>query len=167
MTAQRLVIDGMNLDTARGTGIATYAKCLLSVSRPLFRTNGILHGRRTRKHCAGAPYDLQFMSPPVPLGNSSRDRIQLAIRLATAAAGVTAHHVPTAAASSIDQSPLDGPFLGADEIYNSWCLFHTADAYFRITGRLLPVRFAGRPPDVMHWTAPMPLPHLTSVFLRR
>ena len=151
MRPARIFIDGYNLTLEQGTGVATYARNLAQALQGLHHEVGILYGRR-----AGASKDLLarevgFFDPrtkPVPKWLQT---IRNYRRLIGHPFGHKVSRVPITGAVIAQNLP------AADEIWNLRDLFSLADTSFDFSNRRLEVSFPERPPDIMHWTYPVPV----------
>lgn len=148
-------IDGYNLALPQGSGIATYARTLLTGLSALQLKREILHGPLTtvptdpllRETLAGdARWRLRALVEP-----QSNRRVQAAL----ARFGRTAHRVEP---SGRILWPNDGA-PEADAFWLSQDLFRIAGRAFTNDRVMTPVRFdpAAQAPAAMHWTQPTPL----------
>lgn len=157
----RIGLDGFNLALEQGTGIATYSRNLSYVLRDLGAFVDVLYGRNMppRRLVGGARQaeidllqEIAFFDPK-PL---------LAIESYAQGAAWAAR---TLAPLKITEAPIRGGVVADDfqdrmpafdRILNSRNLFVLAHNHFQAWGRLLRVR-APDPPQVMHWTYPIPI----------
>jgi glycosyltransferase involved in cell wall biosynthesis len=153
-----ICIDAYNLAQAKGSGIATYARNLISALRNLeFRTE-ILYGPEQEPGRDNLLNEVRlFDAPPPP---SSLRRLETYLRgfgrrspLSRSAERV----VQTGAVITRQVANMAPP---CDGLWASRDLFHTANRSYSALGHFTPVRFSqrdGAPPDIMHWTCPLPL----------
>ncbi len=151
MKPTRIFVDGYNLTLEQGTGVATYARNLSRALRGMGHDVGILYGRR-----AGASKDLlareiAFFDPASKRVPKWLQTLRGYRRLAGHPFGQKAWRVPVTGAVISQSLPV------ADEIWNVRDLFPLADTAFDATGHRLPVKFPEPPPDIMHWTYPVPV----------
>jgi len=151
MKPTRIFVDGYNLTLEQGTGVATYARNLALALRGLEHEVGILYGRRS-----GAPKDMLarevgFFDPrvkPVPKWLQTFRNYR---RLIGHPLGHKAWRVPVTGAVITQGLP------AADEIWNLRDLFSLADTAFDLSSRRFEVTIPDAPPDIMHWTYPVPV----------
>jgi glycosyltransferase involved in cell wall biosynthesis len=154
MSRPRIFIDGFNLDLEQGTGIATYARTLSYRLAALGADVGVLYGTRAAPSLDPlireiAFFDSRVGAPPAWL------RLLRDLRQGmTAPLGRLASRVPIS--GQVITRTFDARMPHFNELWNIQDLFRTAPAHFLWMNLRLKVRVP-RPPDVMHWTYPLPL----------
>lgn len=150
-SSPRICIDGFNLAMPRGSGIATYARNLLS-------------------SLAGLSYETQILlSSTQPLGKDNLLN-QIAIfddRPAVRSPGLAiAHRLLRSLGTRAVEVKIDGEvitdeitsrFPTAQKVWASHDLFHSANATHSAFRRFTPVKLGAGAAEVMHWTCPLPL----------
>jgi len=149
----RIMIDGMNLALDKGTGVSTYARNLSYELHNMGLGVDVLYGSRSYGGRDALLREIDFFDPVTE--KSKLERIL--------------HQTTETARTFLWSSPKTIPRTGkviaktfssrmpyADQLWNASNLFGAADAYFYLTGLRKPVRLA-QPPEVMHWTYPLPL----------
>jgi glycosyltransferase involved in cell wall biosynthesis len=148
------MIDGRNLDLERGTGVATYARNLSYSIRDLGHRVGVLYGNKPSAKMSPAMREIAFFDtyqPRIPpLAQAWRDVLN-AVR---ARRGFAAIPVPMTGLVIADAFAARLPYF--DAIHNCPDVFRIAHANFSRTAPLRELRFE-TPPDLMHWTYPLPL----------
>ncbi len=159
MTGPKICIDGFNLAMDRGSGIATYARNLSGAVRSLGLESHILFGPErglgddallneialfnaaplasTSQRAASLLRDLLSLTPP---HDHRAKRIAL-----------TGEVIPTQRLRNVP--PCDGAWVSKD-------VFRAANRGYSAWGQFTGIHFGERsaaPPDVMHWTCPLPL----------
>lgn len=154
----RVGIDGFNLALAQGTGVATYGRSLAEACRQLGRPIDLVYGLDVPMDAAPAERETLFfaalahgqrrdMSPPRSAWRSLR-RLLLSPHVRRLV------DVPiTGRIVQRGVTPALPPF---DRLFNHRGLFSLGERYFRRFGRLMPVAMPA-PPDIMHWTYPVPV----------
>ena len=150
-------VDGANMSLAKGSGIAVYGRNLIQALNDLRYETQVLFGPAAPRHPAN------FMNE-VAIADAARTRVRRgalrALSTLTARFGVSAYPVVR---SGMVQWPDSGPLKPAsDAFWSSQDLYNLSGRAFRHYGAFVPVRFdpeasGVRPPDICHWTAPMPL----------
>lgn len=154
MSARRICIDGFNLALPKGSGIATYGRNLNLAIRDQGLEAHILHGpsgRLSRNNLLNqvvlndapeAPTPRKFLDQQTeaffsPMGRTAREVQQ------------TGEVIPSMASRRVV----------SDVVWAARDIFHTANRAYAKYKRFTPVSLSGRVPrpDVMHWTAPLPL----------
>jgi glycosyltransferase involved in cell wall biosynthesis len=121
-------LDARMLSVRAGTGVATYARVLA----------------RCLAHAGAAPI---ILGERTPEGAARRSGVSLwlsALDPRSRPAMARAH------AGTAGDDTLGGPHKAAGDVSR------VAQSYFNLHGRLMPVSCA-RPPEIMHWTYPVPL----------
>jgi len=147
-------IDGFNLALAKGSGIATYSRNLLSAFRDSSISGQVLYGppcRDSRKISEVLLADAD--RPPTKVRKLDRFRQTLASQLGRSA-------YPIIPSDHVIWSSRGGGRPDADCFWAAGNLFHYAHRCFQAYGKVTPVSFVGEDslvPDAMHWTATLPL----------
>jgi glycosyltransferase involved in cell wall biosynthesis len=150
-------VDGMNLALAQGTGVATYARELTRAHRALGLSVDVLYGLRVPAASRPELRETLFYSELGRDGNDGRRSGEWWTR--------AADDLPTPGARTAVEVPVAGRVVSAglaermpafDRLFTYGGLFSLADRYFRRHRRFLPIRVP-TPPDVMHWTYPLPI----------
>jgi glycosyltransferase involved in cell wall biosynthesis len=149
----RMGIDGYNLALPHGTGVATYgavlARTLQDAGHRIEGVFGIDAGR------AAMLREILFFDQ---FGRkrklSLRDRYAIAVSAVSATLSRRLHEVPLTGA--VDHRQAGFHFPAFDALWSSPHLFEVAYARFFAFGAVTTVRVPN-PPDVMHWTYPLPL----------
>jgi glycosyltransferase involved in cell wall biosynthesis len=157
----RIGVDGYNLALEQGTGIATYSRNLTLALKAAGAQVDVLYGRnipppgllgRARRADAELIREIGFFDP-APLVD---------IQSAWSGVGWGLRSLWPARASEV---PIRGGVVSDDfhdrlpafdRILNSRNLFVLAHNHFHVWGRLMSVRMPN-PPQVMHWTYPIPI----------
>ncbi len=153
--ASILCVDGYNISMSRGTGIATYGRNLLSAARGLGYDTQVLYGPPRKRSKRSLLNETALADAERPRKTRRVDRF---FQTLTSRYGVKAWPIvptgeivwPTRAGSRPDASS----FWAAQD------LFFRANRSFAAYREETPVTFDGdkaRCPDVMHWTATLPL----------
>ena len=61
-----ILYDGINLSLTRGTGVATYTRCLVQLARELGYRNGILYSRKFKAPSDPLLREIAFFDADVP-----------------------------------------------------------------------------------------------------
>jgi glycosyltransferase involved in cell wall biosynthesis len=149
----RVGIDGYNLALEEGTGIATYARNLSFRLGELGCQVDVLYGRPTTGRDDLAR-EVSFFDPVEVRPRKWMRLIHNAAGVVGAAPGVRAQRINLSGAVIAEDFRARLPHF--DEIHNVSRLFQRAADYFYAFGRPLRVVME-RPPDVMHWTYPLPI----------
>lgn len=152
MTRLTIGIDGYNLAMPRGTGVATYGVALsLALQQMGHRTTGVFGIDAGRNR---ATRELMFFDQ---LGREPRGRkggYKLRHALWGSLLPVDAVDIPLS--DAIEKRIFADRLPAFDRIVSRPFLFETADRHFQISRRFLTLRM-DNPPDVMHWTYPVPI----------
>ena len=154
-----ICIDGFNLALAKGSGIATYGRNLLTNVQAIGRGTQVLYG-------PAAPYRKSPVLNEIALIDAAKvKKTPFLIRQSRAYGsrfGRTAK--PTRPTGEVIWPRAGGGMPAADYFWASRDLFRTATAAFARHRTFTPLSFDGqgagsveRAPDVMHWTCPLPL----------
>lgn len=150
----RIGIDGYNLALPHGTGVATYGAALVPVLRSMgHQVTGIfglnVDGAAVRREVLF--FDSLQRPQPVRRRKSPAAWVRDAGRIV---AGPVLRDVPLT--DNVEKGVYQDRFPTFDRLVSARDLFGLAHLLFRRTGRFLTVRMPD-PPDVMHWTYPVPL----------
>ncbi|MGF6965266.1 glycosyltransferase involved in cell wall biosynthesis [Paraburkholderia sp. WC7.3g] len=152
-----VAIDGHNLALQHGTGVATYARNLANSIQDMRWKTWTLYGAPISPRTPELLREIAFFDF---LGGASRRRSKLSQTLAwakepfIAPMGYQAVGIPLT--GSVETRRFAGRLPRESEVFNIDDLFHIARRYFQRYKKFLEVRFPN-PPDVMHWTYPMPI----------
>lgn len=154
--APRIWMDGFSLTHSHGTGISTYSRGHAATLRGLGANLGILYGRPMPRLKDATEREVRFFDARAKPNRSLRQRL---IDMAREPRGPLAQPVQisrmvdSSATSAITYKSFTTASLPpVDELWNANDAFGRALVNFTVTGRLLPVRVQGTPPDLMHWT---------------
>ena len=148
-------VDGYNIAMPKGTGIATYGRNLLSNLKIMGMTTSMLAGPQMRP----GRDSLANESAVADNGSTSAktSKFELLLRTWTSRFGQVAYPVP---ATDRVEWPA-GRKPDADHYWVAPSLYRFANRSFSHYGSETPLAFAGddqaTAPDVMHWTAVLPL----------
>lgn len=152
-----ICIDGFNIALAKGSGIATYGRNLLTNARAIGLGTQVLYGPPTKRHASNVLNETALVDadkPPRKLKKSERFARTLSSRF-----GRDAH--PITPSGEVIWPTRAGGRPDADRYWAAQDLFHLANRSFAAYRAETPVRFdAGAdtpPPSAMHWTATLPL----------
>lgn len=151
MRPARIFVDGYNLTLEQGTGVATYARNLAQALHSLNHEVGILYGRRAGASKDPLAREVGFFDPRTKSVPKWLQTIRNYRRLIGHPLGHKVSRVPITGAVIAQNLPV------ADEIWNLRDLFSLADTSFDLSNRRLEVSFPANPPDIMHWTYPVPV----------
>ena len=157
--APSICVDGFNLATSQGTGIATYSRNLLeAASRIGFRTEA-LFGPAIPTASVRPFGEVAILDPVRPTGPLRlMQKLGRDIRTRLSPLGRTAHPVPISEDIIWPGGPAARP--KADGFWASDQLYFYANRCFKKHGRGTPVRFdsaKASAPALMHWTTTLPL----------
>ncbi|MGQ2972461.1 glycosyltransferase family 4 protein [Brevundimonas mediterranea] len=157
---KRICIDGYNLSLSRGTGIATYGRNLLINARELGYGTEVLYGPaapRNRSNVLNEAALVDAERPPRKL--SRKEKISRFKGALTSRFGRVAHSIQPS--GEVIWPSRGGGRPAADRFWAAPELFAHASRSLQVYGATTPVVFEGSsevpPPDVMHWTAPLPV----------
>ena len=146
-----MFLDGYNLTLEQGTGVATYARNLSYALRDMAAEVGILYGRRAPRLADPLAREVGFFDPRGRSLAPWRQNVRDARRLAFHPLGQAAWKVPISGAVITQNLPF------FSELWNVSDLFGLSYTAFDLLQRRLRVNFMQRPPEIMHWTYPMPV----------
>lgn len=156
-TTLRVGIDGFNLSLSRGTGVASYARTLSFALRDLGYEIDVLYGMNIHHH---TPSDLREVIFADELGEEKAPRLPKLLRprwfKATKRHFLGHEVVDVPISGRVNLRDFAGRMPAYDRIQNVPALFRAAAGFFRTTGRFLTVT-SPNPPDIMHWTYPLPI----------
>lgn len=150
----RLCIDGFNLALQRGTGIATYARSLLENACQIGFETQVLYGPSSPRTKENILNEAALVEPDRRLTSPwLRGRLVGQAQALSGLLGRTVHRVRRSGEVIWPEPP-----IAADDFWAAEKIFSRAHRAFRDHRSMTPVMFANAPvPDVMHWTAPLPL----------
>ncbi len=153
----RIGIDGLNLAMVRGTGIATYARSLSHCIGDLGHSVDVLYGLNIPPRAEPLLQETLFFdllesergrkAPKFPSLEWASQSLDCARSLAAVEIKLTGRTIAT---------QLNQRLPRYDRILNIQDLFGLAGRYFRDFRRFLSIRI-NNPPDIMHWTYPVPI----------
>lgn len=153
----RLCIDGFNLSMRKGTGIATYARNLNVALRGLGHETHILYGPRAGLGRVDLLNEISLVDAPKkphPIPEAVRGvKQKLTMPLGRKARRLVR-------SGEVDTRQVEQNVPPCDALWASTDVFEGANRAYASTGRFTPVRFgtaAPAKPDLMHWTAPLPM----------
>ncbi|MEM7268011.1 MAG: glycosyltransferase family 1 protein [Pseudomonadota bacterium] len=146
----RILIDGMNLALAQGTGVATYARNLAECVKAGGHDLSILYGKGLPPAKGADGLERVFFSGE----DIGRGDIRYHVDLARGLLPERAKLIPDTGA--VDRSSLGRSYPGADAYLNIQNLFFKAAAKFQHLGGMLEVTLP-RKVDIAHWTYPVPI----------
>lgn len=163
MTA--ICIDGFNLSLPKGTGIATYGRNLLDTARSAGMGTQILYGPSAPRSKDNVLNETALVDAPrAPTGMNFKKKMDRFLQTRASAAGREAYAITPS--NEVIWPSKGGGRPSADSYWASQHLFHYANRCFNAYGKETPVTFDPNGPapipDVMHWTATLPL-HAKSV----
>ena len=155
-----ICIDGFNLALSKGSGIATYGRNLLTNVQAIGLGTQVLYG-------PSAPYRKSPVLNEIALIDAAKAKkpawLTRHARIYASRFGRAAR--PVRPTGEVIWPRASGGMPQADFFWTSRDLFRDANAAFARHRTVTPLSFAGqgaggadeRRPDVMHWTAPLPL----------
>ena len=155
-----ICIDGFNLALTKGTGIATYGRNLLESARAAGFDTQVLYGPTARRRDDNLVNETSLIDAERPPQRLSRkQKVERFVGSFTSHYGRTAHSILPS--GEVIWPAHSGGRPAADRFWAARDLFNHANRCFSASDRATPVSFeatAGAPaPDVMHWTATLPL----------
>ena len=152
-----LCIDGFNITLAKGSGIATYGRNLLSTIDSLGMSGQVLYGPAAKRSASNVVNEAALVDadrPPAKLKKLERFRRTYVSRF-----GQTAW--PITPSGEVVWPSRGGGRPEATAYWAAQDLFHIANRCFNAYGKETPVSFEEtadvRRPDAMQWTATVPL----------
>jgi glycosyltransferase involved in cell wall biosynthesis len=149
-----IMIDGMNLSLEKGTGVATYARNLSYCLSDLGCEVGVLYGGMAAPGISSLLKEIAFFDPNVGRPPNWLMLIRDLRECSSAWNGFSAEEVIVSGTVIYDTYKARLPYF--DSLWNSQDLFHRANRAFKWYKALTKVRL-NTPPDLMHWTYPIPL----------
>lgn len=149
-----IMIDGMNLGLEKGTGVATYARNLSYCLHDLGCEVGALYGGPGAPGTSSLLKEIAFFDANADLPPKWLRLIRDSRELALASNGFLAEEIIVSGTVVYDTYKARLPYF--DSLWNSKDLFRRANRAFKWYKSLTNVRLT-TPPDLMHWTYPIPL----------
>lgn len=154
---KNICIDGFNLALQHGTGVATYAKNLANNISELNCEAWTLYGAPFPEKANELLKEVLFYDHLGGGGITKRGlaaTVQYLKEAVGAPFGVKAARISMS--GNVEVRRFDHRLPCTEQIFNAQNMFSIARAYFKRHNRFLTVEFKN-PPDVMHWTYPLPL----------
>jgi glycosyltransferase involved in cell wall biosynthesis len=149
----RILVDGFNLSLERGTGIATYARNLTYNLKDLGHTVDVLYGHMLAPPKYPAAREMDFFDPDGQQRRRRRfDHLKF---LATFWRTRVARPVPHT--NLVIESEFRSRMPRYDRLLNATNLFNGANLAYRLLGMKTRVSPSSEPPDIAHWTCPLPI----------
>jgi glycosyltransferase involved in cell wall biosynthesis len=155
MDRLRIGVDGYNLAMPRSTGIATYGRVLADTLRTM--GHGVEGVFGVAVEGDEALREITFFEKLARQEKPGRRKFKwsrVREHFGTAATGATALDVPFT--DRVERRAFADRLPQFDRVTSSPDLFARAHRIFRRTGRFVELTM-DRPPDVMHWTYPVPV----------
>lgn len=155
-----ICIDGFNLALAKGSGIATYGRNLLINAREVGLGTQALYGPSAPRRASNVVNETALTDAERPPERLNRKKkIERFRSTYMSRHGRDAHSILPSGEVIWPRSGGGRPAV--DYFWAAQNLFHTANRAFAAYGKETPVRFEASSqapaPDVMHWTATLPL----------
>jgi len=150
-----LCIDGYNIAMTKGTGIATYGRNLLSTVRGMGYDTQVIYGPPRKRSKRPLLNETALVDAGEPRKNR---RIARYLQTLTSRNGVKAWSVTPS--GEVFWPTRAGGRPEASSFWAAHDLFFRANRSFAAYRKETPVEFdsdGGRHPDIMHWTATLPL----------
>lgn len=162
-----ICIDGFNLAMAKGSGIATYGRNLLNAVQSVGFEGQILYGPAAGRASTNVLNEALLVDPGGPKSKAKfRQKFERFHQTLLSSLGRSAHPIlPSGEVIWPGGSP-----PAARQFWAAQDLFFRANRCFKRYGRFTPVTFHPTAdafaPDVMHWTANLPLyaPGRTNIY---
>lgn len=155
-----ICIDGFNLALAKGSGIATYGRNLLENVRAIGYGTEVLYGPSGGQKSQNVLNEAMLVDaerPPQKL--SRKQKFQRWKRTLTSPLGRSPY--PILPSGEVIWPSRSGGMPAADKFWAAQDLYALSNRAFQAYGRFTPISFASAQaisaPDVMHWTAALPL----------
>jgi glycosyltransferase involved in cell wall biosynthesis len=149
----RICIDGWNLSLARGSGVATYSRNLLSALSELGHETQILLASNRGRQREDLLNLIDLVDAPAP---TRRLRRLMAVRRAIPRLNPMAW--PIEPSSQVIMSEIQARFPAADRLWACRDIFNSANRAHATFNRFTPLRLGSTSKtDIMHWTYPLPL----------
>ena len=158
MTA--ICIDGFNLSLPKGTGIATYGRNLLETARTSGFSTQVLYGPSAARSQNNLLNETALIDAPrLPTGMSLPKKLDRFVKTRTSSRGREVHAIKPC--DEVIWPSKGGGRPAADSYWAAQHLFHYASRCYTVCGKDTPISFDTSEgiaaPDVMHWTATIPL----------
>lgn len=156
-THATICVDGFNIALAKGSGIATYGRNLLSTIATMGMDGQVLYGPNAKRSANNVLNETALVDADRPGPKLKKfDRFQ---RTLTSRFGRSAW--PITPSGEVVWPTRGGGRPEANCFWASQDLFHLANRSFNAYGKETPVDFDtvgdAKRPDAMHWTATLPL----------
>lgn len=155
-----ICIDGFNLALAKGSGIATYGRNLLENAQAIGLGTQVLYGPpggRKSQNVLNEAMLVDAERPPQKL--TRKQKSQRLRRTFLSPFGRSAF--PIQPSGEVIWPSRSGGMPAADRFWAAQDLYFLANRAFQAYGRFTPISFLGASdtpaPDIMHWTANLPL----------
>ena len=155
-----ICIDGFNLALAKGSGIATYGRNLLENARAIGMGTQVLYGpsgARRPQNVLNEAMLVDAERPPQKLNRKQKARRWRG----TLTSPLGRSPYPIIPSGEVIWPSRSGGMPAADRFWAVQDLYFLANRAFQAYGRSTPVSFAATSdapaPDIMHWTANLPL----------
>jgi glycosyltransferase involved in cell wall biosynthesis len=153
--ARRIFFDGLNLGLRHGTGVATYTRVLVRLSKELGYENGALHATRRRLPRDPVAREIAFFdAPPVNEPPFAVRALVGAGDYLSGVAGVRPRQVPVS--GTVITEALGTRWAPTDHVYAAPRVFDQSRGYFSLFKRPLSVTLP-LDVDLFHFTYPMPI----------
>jgi glycosyltransferase involved in cell wall biosynthesis len=149
-----IMIDGKNLGLEKGTGVATYARNLSYCLHDLGCNVGALYGGREAPGVNSLLKEIAFFDTNAGLPPKWLIWLRNLKERSVAWNGFAAEEINVSGTVIYDAYKARLPYF--DSLWNSKDLFHRANRAYKWRTVLTKVRMS-TPPDLMHWTYPIPL----------
>jgi glycosyltransferase involved in cell wall biosynthesis len=152
---KQIFFDGLNLSLKKGTGIATYTRVLLGLTRDLGYRSGVLYSRQSGMPRDELAREVAFFDADVARTLPPPLRWIAALgSFLSAAKGIHPKKIPVT--GTVITEPLGSSWVASDEVYVASRVFDRARARFMLTGNFLKVKMPIEV-DLFHWTYPLPI----------
>lgn len=154
-----ICIDGFNLALAKGSGIATYGRNLLQTARSMGFGTQALYGPSNVKPGQDVVNEALLIDPERPAQKLSRKQKSRRFRR-TLLSPLGRNAYPIKPSGEVIWPSRSGGRPAVDSFWAASDLYSLALRCFDAYGRFTPLDFASlgaAPPDLMHWTAHLPL----------
>jgi len=152
----RVGIDGFNIALPEGTGVATYGRALAEAVRGMGHAVDGVFGLPNSTHPFMAEvlfFEALELGGAQPFGFWPR---KLRHMLETRQTYLPSRLREVPRSGVVERDPMAHRLPAFDRIWSTHRLFARAERFYRRTGRFVTIRVPD-PPDVMHWTYPMPI----------
>jgi glycosyltransferase involved in cell wall biosynthesis len=158
LAVNRVCIDAFNISLPKGSGIATYARNLNATARRLGVETQILYGP------SEAPGDdklinevMLFDAASAPSIRRRMSLLKASFRTASAMDRTASGFVPT---GEVIRRGVEASAPPCEGVWTAQDIFHESNRRYAALGRFTRLRFATgdlAPPEVVHWTCPLPI----------